>query len=538
MVNAGSIIADTAVTTTYDDSFLVRGGIAASLESGGTVTNTGIIAGYGRGVAVSGGGALVRNWGTISSKGFGFYGWGVSLAAGGMVTNHAVIAGGNSGILIAGQPGLVVNSGTVTGASQYYSPFGGIYLSLGIRMLAGGRVDNGGSIAGLLYGIRIDGAAGTVANKGRISATYHYRPAPGEAGVALTAGGRVANGLGGAGSALIDSHGTGVLVSGGPGVVRNAGTITGEVGVAFGSGVSAATLRNDGLIVGTAGTAVNFGTAAALLAIGAGAVFDGVVVADGIGDNRIELTNTGATGAIGGLGSGFTGFGALALDHAAKWLLTGTNTAVGTFGIQLAAGAELQVTGSLAVGQVLAVQGAGELKVASGGSVVVGAGGATVGALTIAAGSGGTAAGTLVGTGTISGAVIDNGRVIASDGKLAINGALTGSGTVAISANAVLGAFGQIGVTGGVAFLAGGNSILQLGSPALATSVISGFGGGDKIDLLGTVVTGITFSAATDILSVKVGGATVAALHFSSTYPGNSFQFAGDGHGGTNIFLA
>jgi hypothetical protein len=81
-----------------------------------------------------------------------------------------------------------------------------------------------------------------------------------------------------------------------------------------------------------------------------------------------------------------------------------------------------------------------------------------------------------------------------------------------------------------VDFLAA-TGLLDLAKPLDFPGTISGFGGGDQIDLLKTAETG--FSYTNNLLTVVDGTKTVAALAFSGA--SNSFLFAGDAHGGTPI---
>jgi hypothetical protein len=57
---------------------------------GGTVTNSGVVQGTGRGIQIFGGTGQVLNYGTILQSGGGF-GFGIRLSAGGLITNAGTI---------------------------------------------------------------------------------------------------------------------------------------------------------------------------------------------------------------------------------------------------------------------------------------------------------------------------------------------------------------------------------------------------------------------------------------------------------------
>ena len=247
------------------------------LRAGGNVDNTasGLIKGY-LGVYIGTAAGTVTNAGTIDSTAASSYG--VRLNAGGSIDNTGLIEG-FYGVQISGTAGTVTNSGRILGA--YY----------GVRLNAGGSVDNTGT--GLIkgdYGVQIGGTAGTVTNSGTIR-TSGYRSV--EDGVRLTAGGSVDN------TGLIEGA-TGVYIKGAAGTVSNAGTIS-----------------------GTGGTAVIFGgTGGNLLVLDPGYVLNGKVIGSTAGGatNTLELGSAASAGTVSGIGgSSFGNFGTVTVDSGARW---------------------------------------------------------------------------------------------------------------------------------------------------------------------------------------------------------------------------
>ncbi|HEV2335207.1 MAG TPA: hypothetical protein VGS13_06910 [Stellaceae bacterium] len=173
------------------------------LQDGGGVTNeaSGVITGSNAGVLVSGGAGGINNSGSISAS----TGVGVELSLGGTLVNSGVVAGtdnctatyqqtspgsayylsymtGRSGVGIElDTAGSVVNFGTVSGIGettiQSQSYYGSIISvssapsGIGVYLTAGGSVTNaaGGLIEGNGVGIDIAGGPGTVINAGTIS---------------------------------------------------------------------------------------------------------------------------------------------------------------------------------------------------------------------------------------------------------------------------------------------------------------------------------------------------------------------------------
>jgi hypothetical protein len=253
------------------------------LGGGGSVTNsgTGTIFGGVGGIDIAGGTGTVNNTGTII--GITVDGQGVELDQGGTVTNtgNGNIYGDYSGVSIAGGIGVVTNSGLI----------GAIGLSgYGVDLEAGGHVTNSGSITGNYGGVLAGNAAATVTNSGYIYGADY--------GARMTAGGLVTNMAG----ATLQATTTAVAMAGG--TVVNAGTID----------ATAAT-----------GKAVLFTGSANDLVVEAGAVFIGAVTGAGAG-SVLELGSepVATTGTFSGIGGQVTGFGTITFDSGDKWAVGGT----------------------------------------------------------------------------------------------------------------------------------------------------------------------------------------------------------------------
>jgi hypothetical protein len=247
-------------------------GAAGAVTNFGTIEDTGA---HGDGVFLEAGGS-VGNFGTIAATGSAGYG-AVALSGDGSVSNGqsgagaALIEGYGRGVAISGA-GAVANYGTIAGTG----PNGiGVYLRSGGSVTNGTSAATGGLITGTMIGVKIAEAAGTAANYGAISGT-----GTGGDGVLIVGAGQLANApsatisgyatgawLEGGGTAANDglivgtgTGGDGVVVgttSAGVGLVVNDGTITGaNLGVWLADGGDA---RNYGVIAGNTGIAVTGG---------------------------------------------------------------------------------------------------------------------------------------------------------------------------------------------------------------------------------------------------------------------------------------
>jgi hypothetical protein len=336
---------------------------AAASENGvqlaTTVVNNGLISasGYGAfgasyvdnqtyGTIVGGHGGANLAAGSLVNAGSivagGTYGIGVLLQSDGMVSNQAggVITGSGLGINLASGAGTVVNDGVVSGG--YY----------GVARAA--TVVNNGAIAGGKAGLNLSG--GTVVNYGSIGAT-----GTGSSGILLQNGGFVRNGAHVAVTSTVTRTGTSTVA----GTIASAvtdtvtGTVIGTItGVAIGINLSGGvgTVENAGYIGGTL-DAISMGAGLAnRVIVDPGATFAGTVDGGAGSSSTLELASGGA-GTLRDLGSQYVDFSQVIVDPGATWTLTGDNTLAAE--ITLAAGATLEVAGTVASNETIVFDGAG-----------------------------------------------------------------------------------------------------------------------------------------------------------------------------------
>ncbi len=454
---------------------VVRGN--GSVVNGSTADVKATIFGTRNGVYIQGlSAASVDNFGTIIGAGKS----GVNVYLGGSVTNGTTVdtkalITGSTGVLV-GQRGSVTNFGTILSTGK-----SGVSLNDGGMVLNGSTTDTTALIAmagttGTHNGIYADLGVTTVTNFGTITSST-------ASGIHLGGGGgTIVNG------ALTDKVATiagpsghaGIYADSGAATVTNFGTITtkGLTAIALTNGTQSASgiVINAGTIsngAGTAGTAIVFGSGNDRLVVDPGAVFIGTVNGGG-GLNTLELAAGTATGSIGGIGTQFSNFGSVAVDPAAVWSLTGTNTAAvltnaGT--LDIAASASLLVTGSI--------------DPASTGLFEINAGSL----LEIAANTGTVDSIRFLGTGE---AIIDHAA-----------------------------SFG-----------------IHPGTTSYAGPLIEGFGINDKIDLkdVAFASVGTTYNATTGLLTIRTGTVGVASLLFDKATLGTgTFHTQNDGTGHTLI---
>ena len=326
--NAGSVAATQSAA----------GANGIDLAGGGSITNSGVIAGFYNGVDVSSGLAAITNTGTIDSSAVEAVSSpnnheydGIYLGGGGSVTNSGTgtIFGGVGGIDISGGTGTVSNTGSIVTTTLDGN---------GVELDQGGTVTNGGagSIYGDYTGIFVNGGVGIVTNSGDVGAIglSGY-------GVYLGAGGTITN----TGS-VIGSYG-GVLTGNTSATLSNSGYVYGaDYGVRMAVGglvtnmagamieatttavaMDGGTVINAGTIDATAsrGTAVLFSGTANTLVVEAGAVFTGAVTGAGAG-SVLELGSepSGTTGTFSGIGGQVTAFDTISFDSGDDWLVAGT----------------------------------------------------------------------------------------------------------------------------------------------------------------------------------------------------------------------
>jgi hypothetical protein len=277
----------------------------------------------------------------------------------------------------------------------------------------------------------------------------------------ITNTGTIQGGAGGSGGSEGDggNGGAGVYLSGG--TLVTSGTISG--GEAGSGG-----FRN-----GVAGDAVQFGHATGTLVVDPGAVFNGLVVANGAAHDVLDLV-AGGQGVLSGLGAEFSNFATVSEAAGANWILGGAN--IVAMGTTLLDAGFLNVTGSLTNDSVINVAGSltDSLGIAGAGTLQVG----LAGSLALLGGAG-------------SGQLVD--------------------------------------------FL-GSSGFVELENPLTFLGAIAGFGAQDVIDLQaagGLAETGYSFAAGT--LTIVDGSTTVASLRFEGSYTTGSFSVSSDGHSGLAV---
>ena len=282
----------------------MTGNKAVGLYAGGSVVNLagGQLTGQKAGVYISGAPGSVSNSGAISVSASGWPA--IDLEAGGSVTNNA--------------------GGTITGTSFAVYEFGGS----SIVSNAAGASMTSGSVT-----IFMRGDANKVTNSGVITSPFNTS-------VELYGNGDVVTNTAGG----VISAGSYAVFLGGPGTVKNLGSISGKnYAVDF---------------------AVN--SSANLLQVGAGATFTGSVNGDG---GAIELLSGGA-GTIGGISGNsgqFWGFQSLSnVDAGGAWTLTGSNAIANVID-----NGALTVNGSLNVTSAVNPASTGAFDLGAGGVLEV-----------------------------------------------------------------------------------------------------------------------------------------------------------------------
>jgi hypothetical protein len=122
--------------------------------------------------------------------------------------------------------------------------------------------------------------------------------------------------------------------------------------------------------------------------------------------------------------------------------------------------------------------------------------------------------------------------VSVGSGKMAFLALVGGTGTVAIQGGATAEFLQGAAATQKASFQGAGGE-LDLGKPSTFLGTISNFGSLDKIDLLNTSATSLSYSGGK--LTVKAAGTTVASLGFTESCTTNSFVLGSDGNGGSLI---
>jgi hypothetical protein len=591
---------------------------SVNMSAGGAVLND-AGADIGAGVSIGGGAGTVINNGLIGSSYSSVYTYfddgysepvlsvvtydAIQLTAGGEVVNGApghASARVEGGVSISGGAGTVINGGTIFGAGTL--TVGGVPSGLSVELDGGGTVINGadnGIVALLTNGVSIGGGTGRVTNFGTIgvAGTAGVNPA---AGIILSAGGRIANGVVGDSAALI-SGATGVILDG-AGKVTNYATIASNLGsggvavmlggpndtlVEEGSGVMIGQVQGGGghLVLGAAaGTGAIAGIGGSItgfknISVQAGAgwhfigaetivsgvtlrnaaaiVDDGSLVNDGViqASALIELTtgavlDNAAAGKIfligdvaiapatGATGTSFVNAGLLEkLNGAGVSRIRQSVTETGHIAVLSG------VLDFAGVANTIAglISGAGEMEFHLGATTLETGTTITVAELEIT----GTGASVTVATNlTYAHAFLAAGgtSLTVGDGEaLKLNGEVSGGGMLNIGAGATL-EFGATVALGGKVGFTGADGLLLLADAADFRASVSGFGAGQTIDLrsiaFGSGET-VTYSGGAGSGTLVVtSGAERARIALIGQYMAANFHTASDGHGGTDITFA
>jgi T5SS/PEP-CTERM-associated repeat protein len=196
---------------------------------------------------------------------------------------------------------------------------------------------------------------------------------------------------------------------------------------------------------------------------------------------------------------------------------SGPNSAMGSGTAQVV----VDATSAITFGAAVTIN-AGEAIALQGGSLT---GGMYSSAVRV------TPGGTLSGFGTVTsanGGIADFGTIVASGGTLVLDSALSGNGVLDIAANSTAtiegAALGNVGVV-----FSGQGATLDLSQGILQHGTLQDFGAGDSIVMQG--VTGLTFNAVNDVLSLTGAGHVVDKLHFAGSYQSTSFTLSQSGAG-------
>jgi hypothetical protein len=502
-------------------------GFGGQITNGSTKDTTALISGW-LGVRTEGYAATVGNFGSIIATGatnaYGVYlGDGGSVTNGSMTSTSALIEGYGGIDLVAG--GAVDNFGSVGGTGGDYSA--GVLIGAG-----GGVVVNGGAkdLTARISGH--DGVATTTAS----AAVRNFATIAGASiGVAMEAGGSVTNGSTAVTTALIHGY-TGLALQGAS--ATNFGTILGQGGT-FGYGAelnlnsslvngsakdtsalvqghvgvtayAGSTVTNFGTVDGTGGVAVELTSPNARLVVEAGSKFIGQAYGDG---GALELAS--GTGKLGGLFTNgdvsvygsmpmttFTDFQSLAIDQGA--------TFIEKAGVSIASFEGVDDAGTLTLGAPQSKD-----SVVNAGLVET------------------TGTGTL----TIAGAVTNTGTLLAKGGEIVVDGAVTGAGTAAVNG----GTLDLLAASSANVTFSGAGGVLELGQSQGYTGAITGFSktGAASLDLadIGFVSTSeATYSGTKSggVLTVTDGTHT-ARISLQGNYLASTFTCSSDGHGGTSL---
>lgn len=532
----------------------------------GTLTNAGTIAGvslagqFGAGIGLGLAGGFVRNTATglISQTGTGS----AVAAPSGTLVNFGTIVGAALGTVSANAVGLggstAASAGTVV---NYGAILGRGPLSPGVALynLPRGVVANGtdGTIAGVTYGVVSNGTvpgSGAVINAGRIAAS-----GAASFGVRLQAGGTINNrGL----IATPDDGADGVYFGG---TLDNTGTIAGgdvsggrgvdilDGGVVNGADSTTAALITgyDG-IAGAGGLIANYGTIIGSSALaGAGIALSGhdAVITNGLANDAASLIagyryGISIYGQLGSISS--KAVGAASLDVTLASIVNfGTVASFGTLGAgvsDFAGGRIVNEHGALITSSNNGVAAYAPLLINNYGTISGAAasgiyflGGTITNAFEAAIV--GQQAGVSIVQGTSGGvaATILNGSTIAGGIGIALGPQNDGADTI-INNGTIVGASGTA-----VQFGAGADELV-IGSGSTLAGVIANMQPGDTIDLAAIPFASVTGSSlsANNVLAITASGGRSVSVGFSSadSFAGEIFTLSNAGPAGTAVSLS
>ena len=481
-------VASTGDASVVNHALISGGADGVSLAGTGTVANYATITAGTVGVAVFGG--TVVNSGMIAggagSGSAGVYLDAVKAPATLDDTAGGTISGQQRGVAIAGSAGTVVNAGTLTGAVG-----DGVYISLAASGY-NGYVANSGLMTGGASGVYVKRGSGTVVNFGSIEGANAD-------GIDLVGGGRVSNALAG----TVSGHQNAVDIAGTAGAVVNAGTLTGAVGdgvwISLAATGYSSYVANSGVLTGAgggvyvrrgSGTVINSGTIQ-------GATADGIVLAGGgrVGNGQSAAIAAAVVGAVNGIRADFAA--ASVANYGAVVGSTGSGIVLdagGRVDNGLGGAAAAAITGNT---QGISVAG-GSGRIANAGTIIGGSGIFLAGGGVIVNGQNGSSEGLIAGIGTGGagihlsgslGATIVNYGTISGDWGVLGDAADNGGNTL-INAGTIIGSGGTA-----VRFAGGGDTLI-----AEPGAVFVGIVDGNTLELAAGPTTGTLTSLGTQFV--------------------------------------
>jgi hypothetical protein len=381
----------------------------------------------------------------------------------------------------------------------------------------------GASISGSQLGIFVTGSSGSVTNTGIISGPY---------GVALEAGGSVANNSGGS----ISGSTTGVFFSGGAGTLTNAGIISAAT-----SGGTGADIEGGGNVTNNSGGSLSGATFGIFVTGGTGTVANSGSIA-GTNNIGIDLTNGGSVTNAAGGGISSAGF-AVAIYGSPGTVTNAGTISGGVNSVRFGnSGANRLVVDPGAVFQGAAVGGSGSntLELAGGGTGSIGGVGTgsfvNFGTVVVDAGANWTLTGA-----DVAPTVVNNGTLNAG-GSLDVSTAIdpSSNGIFNLTSSATLEVAAALGTKAQMSFSSGSDlSIdsfshfgINVGMTTYAGTLLDNFGAGESIDLKNFAATGAasSFDATSGLLQLTNSTGNAATLSFQTASLGSGlFHVASDG---------